>query len=94
MIDTTLIPDPNCPPRDPHPEDWTAELEVVTLTQHGFDCLFEYSTTLPTGKTIGKRWKRYLFAGPAKGTWVMGEYVEDPDPSMVGISWSRIEVAR
>lgn len=92
MIDTTLVPDPKCPPRDPAPDDWTAKLDVAQMTQAAFDALLEYTTTLPTGKTIGKRWKRYLFAGPAKGTWVMGEYVEDPDPEFVGITWRRVEV--
>jgi len=31
---------------------------IVKLTPREFDELLEYSTTLPTGTTIGKRWKR------------------------------------
>lgn len=36
-------------------EDITEETE---LTQEEFDALLVYNTTLPTGKTIGKRWRR------------------------------------
>lgn len=35
---------------------------TVKLTRREFDGLLEYSATLPTGKTIGKRWKRDLNA--------------------------------
>jgi hypothetical protein len=65
---------------------WQNGLEVVEMTQAEIDALLEYSTTLPTGKTVGKRWKRRLFLGPKAGRWVLCEYVEDPDPEYVGIA--------
>lgn len=36
----------------------TAQFNVVRLTKREFDDLSDYSCTLPTGTTIGKRWKR------------------------------------
>lgn len=78
---------------------------VVTLTSSEFAALAEYSRTLPTGTTIGKRWRRKA-VGPVahldfwNGTpvqepdvWWMGEYVEHEQPDTVGIRWSRIEVS-
>lgn len=64
---------------------WQNELEVIEMPQAEVDALLDYSFTLPTGKTIGKRWKRRLFGGPKSGAWVLCEYVEDPDPAYVGI---------
>lgn len=71
---------------------WQNGLEVVTMTQVEVDLLLEYSTSLPTGKTIGKRWKRHLGMGPKAGRWVLCEYVPDPDPAYVGITSRLIEV--
>lgn len=71
---------------------WQNGLEVVGMAQAEVDALLEYSTTLPTGKTIGKRWKRYLHVGPKVGRWVLCEYVEDPDPEYVGIASRLIEI--
>lgn len=65
---------------------WQEGLEVVEMTPTEIDALLEYSTSLPTGKTIGKQWKRRLFAGPKRGAWLLCEYVEDPDPAYVAIS--------
>lgn len=53
----------------------------------------EYSCSVPTGTTLGKRWRRNLNAYrpdrvgvPAE--WVIGEYVAHPDPTLVGIRWT------
>ena len=60
-----------------------------------FNQLLEYSTSIPTGTTVGKRWKRdnnwHRKNGPDADWWLM-EYVEDPDPKFVGIQASRIIV--
>ncbi|MFJ9313782.1 hypothetical protein ACIRN4_06275 [Pimelobacter simplex] len=71
---------------------WQNGLPVVDMSQQELDALLDYSTSLPTGKTIGKRWKRRLFAGPKAGAWVLGEYVEDPNPELVAIVWHEIRV--
>lgn len=59
-------------------------MDEIVITSCELDRLLEYSTSLPTGTTIGKRWKR-LTAG---GEWVIGEYVEHPNPETVGIRWA------
>ena len=66
---------------------------TVRLTRREFDELPEYSASVPTGTTIGKRWKRRV--GPHEGppTWQMGEYQEDSDPDKVRIAWSTIVLA-
>lgn len=71
-------------------DKWVPELETVELTLSEFESLFDYSTTLPTGKTIGKQWRRRLFWGKYRHVWLLAEYIEDPDPTMVGIKWKRI----
>jgi len=68
------------------------KLPVVELSDAEFDALPEYSCSLPTGTTIGKRWKRgEPYGQPTR--WLLGEYVEHADPGKVGIRWSRIAVA-
>lgn len=68
----------------------------VRLTEGEFNDLPNYSCSLPTGTTIGKRWKRREpYEDGPPGTvhlWYMGEYVEHPDPETVGIEWFLIEL--
>lgn len=69
---------------------------MIVLSDVELVRLAEYSCSVPTGTTIGKRWVRYEpyehWRGQARARW-MGEYVEhaDPmvvDPMVVGIRWS------
>lgn len=71
---------------------WVEQLPVVQMNTEELESLLEYSSTLPTGKIVGKKWRRYLYNGPHKGTWILCEYIEDPDPTMMGISSKRIEL--
>lgn len=68
-----------------------------------FDALPEYSSSLPTGTTIGKRWKRREPYGQIPGVdpiWFMGEYYELPEGArtdrrgreVVGVRWRRLHV--
>ena len=61
--------------------------EVITF--EALKDLLEYSRSLPTGTTIGKRWRRATkWSRHALETeWQIGEYVERPDPDTVGIKW-------
>lgn len=54
------------------------------LTRQEFDELLEYSLSVPTGTTIGKRWKR-----KCTDCWLMGEYEPDPEKKegWVQIRW-------
>jgi hypothetical protein len=64
--------------------------KTVTVTKAEFDKLDEYSCSLPTGTTVGKSWKRKKdYHDESKG-WLHGEYVEDPDPKMIGIRWREL----
>ena len=82
-------------PKEPKEVEGAQHL-VTHLTQREFDELLEYSTTLPTGTTIGKKWKRRVPPSGSNPTWFLGEYVEDVEPyksqGMVGIKWTRIEI--
>ena len=60
--------------------------EVIDLKE--LENLLEYSTTLPTGTTIGKRWRRALRPRADVTEWWIGAYVEHPDPKLVGIEWA------
>lgn len=60
---------------------------IAVMNKSEFDALPEYSVSLPTGATIGKRWKR-----KCKDGWLVGEYAPDPEPGYVQIKWKRIQL--
>lgn len=71
-------------------------METIILTKQEFDELPEYSCSMPTGTTIGKKWKRNRFAfdpsyydprtGNSIDEWYLHEYTQHVNPKMVGIS--------
>ena len=74
------------------------------VTQQEFDELLEYSSTVPTGTTIGKKWKRHEpYRRPQScidpehdcGHWFMGEYIR-PGPKEfareVWIRWTKLVI--
>lgn len=68
--------------------------ETLRLTQAELDALLEYSYSLPTGTTAGKRWKKRV-----GDEWKVGEYGDSfPDPrggrfpARVSIKWYDVEV--
>jgi len=65
--------------------------ETIAITTKEFDDLLEYSASLPTGTTIGKRWKAHR-VHDGLDYWLMGEYTPHLDPEMVGIKWRKIIV--
>lgn len=70
--------------------------ETARLSCEEFKKLPEYSTTLPTGTTPGKLWKREQ--SEMRGTedykrlgWYIGEYEDIPgDPNHIAINWYKI----
>ena len=62
-------------------------LPVIRLSDAELMNLLEYSTSLPTGTTVGKRWKRAKnIRAPGEG-WLIGEYTKSDVEGQVGISW-------
>lgn len=56
-----------------------------------FRRLPEYSCSIPTGKTIGKRWKRGEPYGHPE-VWFLCEYVELDPPEPDRIGWTAHEI--
>jgi len=69
------------------------EKEVSILPQHLPRLVShygEYSCSLPTGTTAGKRWMRNAraYGRPRVGPeWYLGEYVEGANPDCIDIRW-------
>ena len=68
-------------------------MKSTVISRKELAALSEYSCSLPTGTTIGKRWRRDVNAYRAdrRGAppeWVIGEYVDIHDPKNVGIAWA------
>ena len=66
--------------------------DTAVMEPSDFENLLEYSCTLPTGKTIGKRWKcNKSFGTRNPPVWRMAEYADEPDqvtyPNMLRIIW-------
>lgn len=68
--------------------------KTAVVDQEAFDALYDYSASLPTGTTIGKRWKRRKNYHDESQGWILGEYAEcsPPDPQQVRIIWRELEV--
>lgn len=60
----------------------------VLITEPDLMGLPEYSTSYPTGTTIGKRWRRDVHFRTGKPPkWIVGTYVKVDAPGKVGIQW-------
>lgn len=69
---------------------WVEQLPAEEMSQCAFDSLLEYSTSLPTGQTIGKVWKQNMRFGRAgEPEWVICEYVDHEDPNLIGIDYRK-----
>ena len=70
-----------------------AKMEETIITREALRELGEYSCSIPTGTTIGKRWRRNLNAYRKDRVgvppeWVIGKYVDIGSATDVGIEWS------
>lgn len=63
-------------------------MKEVIIPQAELRSLPEYSCTLPTGTTIGKRWRRRTPYRSDSYDWMIGEYTDIGDPDNVGVSWA------
>jgi hypothetical protein len=73
-------------------------LPIIKLTPNEFRNLSEYSCSIPTGTTPGKRWKRLdgshdqeFIARGGKPKWQIGEFDPNcpPDAKHIKIFWYR-----
>lgn len=60
----------------------------AVIVRRDFERLHEYSSTLPSGTTIGKIWRLHA----RDDSWWLGEYCESRVAGMVDIKWRRIHV--
>lgn len=73
-------------------------MNTQLITRREFDDLKNYSCSIPTLTTVGKRWKRakeYSRQTDNPRDWILCEYVEldPPNPDRVGIRYSQIAIA-
>ena len=75
---------------------WVLALPPLHLTRAEFEALPEYSCSLPTGTTPGKRWRRHdgahdreFVAAGGVPVWIIGEFDPDDDGqgSTIKINW-------
>lgn len=73
--------------------EWIDELPTERIKARVFFALPEYSATIPTGVTIGKRWRCLVGAHDpyfrGKPRWVIREFVAVENPKMAGIAQYR-----
>lgn len=68
-------------------------MKETVITRQELAALGEYSCSIPTGVTIGKRWRRDMNAyredrRGAQSEWVIGEFVDIGSKEEVGIKWT------
>lgn len=71
------------------------KLPVLEMGETEFARLGEYSMTMPTGTTKGKRWRRnlHVFGGPGGALWIVGEYGDvSDDGKRITTHWYRPEL--
>lgn len=66
--------------------------KTALMNQKEFDNLPDYSCSIPSLTTIGKRWKRSESYCKPREKWLMGEYVEIGSADKVGIKWREIMI--
>lgn len=60
----------------------------MVITRQELENLLEYSTSLPSGVIVGKRWRRATRRGQPETNWLIGEYVESVVPGHVSVRWT------
>lgn len=101
---TTIIEDPRLArialSHNPPADEVLVDDTHAVVTRSAFDTLLSYDTSTPTGKTVGKRWKRRCWNRDADGRlvwldeWQMAEIEEcdPPEPGYIVIRWRTLEV--
>lgn len=68
-------------------------MKETVITRQELAALGEYSCSIPTGVTIGKRWRRDMnaYREDRRGVpseWVIGQFVDIGSKTEVGITWT------
>lgn len=84
------------------PPERLLALPTMTFERDEFLALPEYSQTLPTGQTVGKRWRRCVYTREVVGIdwdghevavdrrdWIIGRFEDHADPKLIGLGWYR-----
>lgn len=74
-----------------HPEIMAMPVEEIAIRD--FFKMLEYSTSLPTGTTMGKRWRRAVGRRACPSGWLTGEYgdvVPESGGTLTTILWRRV----
>lgn len=58
---------------------------TIKLFPWELESMPEYSTSLPTGTTVWKMWKRKIV-----DQWVVGQYIPCEEPGMIGTRWYEV----
>jgi hypothetical protein len=73
-----------------------ADLPILRLSPREFLALPEYSSTIPTGMTPGKRWRRLdgvydrrFIAAGGKPRWMIGEFGDFVGKDRIALNWYR-----
>lgn len=66
--------------QQPDPREILIDDDHALMTRATFEQLLEYSTSIPSGKYIGKMFKSRRF-----GCWYLRWYDHDPDPTILFI---------
>ncbi len=75
---------------------WKSSYKRLPMTERELNSLGEYSASLPTGQTPGKRWKKHVgsydrqfIAAGGKPFWIIGEYDPNDDGKgkTIEINW-------
>lgn len=62
---------------------------VTVISRAELRALPEYSCSVPTGQTVGKRWRRNMhFGSTIEPEWMIGEYIDHANPAKIGIRWT------
>lgn len=79
--------------RDPnvYMTDLLVDERTCVATPDQFARLMEYSSSIPTGRYAGKRWKRF-----ASSKWWLGEFFEmdPPESGALEIRWRELVVVQ
>ncbi|KKK78695.1 hypothetical protein LCGC14_2840980 [marine sediment metagenome] len=68
-------------------------MEKTYLTTKEFEDLLEYSCSIPTGTTLGKKWKRHIYCFRLEGRTLYG-WAHPPGATIISDEWHQGEYVK